>query len=307
MTSTAPLLVVRGLSKRYGAVQALRGVSFEVEPASIFGFIGPNGAGKTTAIRIMAGLARPSAGGIWLGGHDLIRNRTEAARGLRTLVEVPAFYLALSGAENLHLFARLAGAPASDVPRLLEAVGLSHAARRAVGGYSLGMRQRLGIAQALVGSPRVVVLDEPMNGLDPAAIQLVRELMFRERNERGVSFVLSSHLLYDVETLCDRVVILHRGEIVAGGPIGELLSGASSGYRLTTTNDKSAFSTLVSSMGASNPRRDPSGAICVAGDAEILPVLHHTLVQAGCPVVTIEPIRETLEGYFIEKTEGEMG
>ena len=304
---TAPLLVVRGLTKRYGRIVALDGVNFEVEPGSIFGFIGPNGAGKTTTIRILAGLARPTAGHVWLAGEDLVRERTRAARGLRTLVEVPAFYPTLSGAENLRLFGRLAQAPDGDVLRLLEAVGLAHAAKRSVGGYSLGMRQRLGIAQALVGSPRLVVLDEPMNGLDPAAIHLVRELMLRERDERGVTFMLSSHLLHDVETLCDRVTILHRGRVVAGGSIGELLAESQGGYRLTTTDDAHAFRTLATSLGTAQPEREPSGAIRVVTDQQSLGVLHGLLVEAGCPVVTIEPIRDTLESYFIDKTDGVMG
>ncbi|MCA9764651.1 MAG: ATP-binding cassette domain-containing protein, partial [Gemmatimonadetes bacterium] len=143
-----PLLSLRGLAKHYGTVRALDGVDLDVSEGAVFGFLGPNGAGKTTAIRILAGLARPTRGEVRLDGRDLLRDRTRAALGFRALVEVPAFHPGLTGLENLLVFTRLARAPASDATALLERLGLAHAAERAVGGYSLGMRQRLGIAQA---------------------------------------------------------------------------------------------------------------------------------------------------------------
>lgn len=218
------LLAIRGLEKRYGTVRALAGVDLDVAEGGVYGFLGPNGAGKTTAIRILAGLSRPTRGSVRLDGRDLLRDRTHAAEGFRALVEVPAFHPGLTGQQNLRLFTRLARAPSAQADALLEQFGLGHAARRAVGGYSLGMRQRLGIAQALVGRPRLVVLDEPMNGLDPAAIHLVREVIRQRAHDEGVTFFLSSHLLHDVETLCDEVGILHRGRIVAGGRMETLLA-----------------------------------------------------------------------------------
>ena len=224
-----PLLAVRALEKRYGVVRALDGVDMDVGEGVVHGFLGPNGAGKTTAIRILAGLARPTRGRVLLDGRDLLRDRTHAARGFRALVEVPAFHPGLTGRQNLRVFTRLARAPAAQADALLEHLGLGHAAGRAVGGYSLGMRQRLGIAQALVGRPRLVVLDEPMNGLDPAAIHLVRQLIRQRAREEGVTFLLSSHLLHDVETLCDEVAILHRGRIVAGGRMEDLLAEGGTG------------------------------------------------------------------------------
>ncbi len=301
------LLEIRGLSKRYGAVKALRGIDLHVRAGTIYGFIGPNGAGKTTTIRILAGLIRPTAGRVLLDGRDLQTERTVAAVGMGALVEVPAFYPGLSGRENLTVFARLAHAPAGDVERLLDRVGLASAAARPVGGYSLGMRQRLGIAQALVGRPRLVVLDEPMNGLDPAAIHLVRELMFEERRERGVTFFLSSHLLHDVETLCDEVGIIHKGAMVAEGRIADLLGGSVSGYGLQTADDVAALAALEAALPASHPRRAADGEIRVDGDEAVLPAVLRTLLQAGLPAQQLRPLRETLEGYFIDKTEGVMG
>ena len=302
------LLEIRGLAKHYGSIRALDGIDLSVDAGCIYGFIGPNGAGKTTTIRILAGLIRPSAGQVHLAGQNLQADRTRAAQGLRTLVEVPSFYSGLSGRENLQIFARLARADPADVARLLSAVGLTEAADRPVGGYSLGMRQRLGIAQALVGRPRLVVLDEPMNGLDPAAIHLVRELLRTEREQHGVTFLLSSHLLHDVETLCDQVGIIHRGSMVAEGALADLLADAGpAGYRIETQNDQLALRALQEACRHAKPRIAPNGGLRVDGEEALLPSVHRVLLQVGVPAITLVRVRASLEDYFIEKTQGVMG
>jgi ABC-2 type transport system ATP-binding protein len=302
-----PLLLIEGLSKRYGTVQALAGIDLSVARGTIYGFLGPNGAGKTTTIRILAGLVRPSAGTIHLNGRDLVRDRLRAARGLRTLVEVPAFYPHLTGRQNLDVHARLVCAERGDVGRLLDAVALETAADRAVGGYSLGMKQRLGIAQALVGRPELVVLDEPMNGLDPAGMREMRHLIRQERDEHGTTFLISSHLLHDVELLCDEVGILHRGEMVAEGTLSELLSQAVSGFRIETTDDDAALAALGRRLPDASPRRDPDGIVIVDGDETLLEALHTALLEARVPAITITPVRESLERYFLDRTEGVIG
>jgi ABC-2 type transport system ATP-binding protein len=301
------VLEVRGLEKRYGAVRALAGIDLTIGRGAIYGFLGPNGAGKTTLIRIVAGLVSPSAGTVRLHGLDLATQRLAAARGLRTLVEVPAFYPALSGRANLGIFARLARAPSGDVPRLLESVGLTHAADRAVGGYSLGMRQRLGIAQALVGAPDLVVLDEPMNGLDPAAMHEMRDLVRREREERGVTFLLSSHLLHDVQLLCDQVGIVHRGRMVAEGHIATLLSQAVSGFKVDTRDNVRALEALRARLPAAKPRRAEDGWLHLTGDETLAGEIHRVLLLEELPVLGMAPQRESLERYFLDKTEGVMG
>lgn len=303
---TAPVLEVRGLEKRYGRVLALAGIDLTVERGAVYGFLGPNGAGKTTLIRIVAGLVAPTAGLVRLHGLDLAHDRLRAARGLRTLVEVPAFYPALSGRQNLALLARLARAEPHEVDRLLEAVGLSHARDRAVGGYSLGMRQRLGIAQALLGQPDLVVLDEPMNGLDPAAMREMRELVRRER-ERGVTFFLSSHQLHDVQLLCDRVGIVHRGRMAAEGEIARLLGEAVSGFRLETADNVRALAVLQERLPAARPVRDEDGTLRVTGESDLAGELQRVLLAAGLPLLRLEPQRASLERYFLDKTEGVMG
>ncbi|MCC7138609.1 MAG: ABC transporter ATP-binding protein [Planctomycetes bacterium] len=302
-----PVLEVRGLTKRYGAVEALKGFDLTVGRGSIYGFIGPNGAGKTTTIRIVAGLVRPTSGEVRLHGVDLRRNRLAAARGLRTLVEVPAFYPGLSGRQNLTIFARLSGADDADVKRLLARVRLEHAQDRRVGGYSLGMRQRLGIAQALLGRPDLVVLDEPMNGLDPAGMHEMRELIREENRERGVTFFLSSHLLDDIQRLCDRIGILHKGRLVAEGRIDDLLSSAVTGFRLRCERPPDALAALARALPEAKARLDGDGTIHADGDTAVLPRLHHALLAAGHPVVELYPVRASLEAYFLDLTEGVMG
>ena len=303
-----PLLEVRSLTKQYGTVRALAGIDLTVAAGSIYGFIGPNGAGKTTTIRILAGLISPTRGTVHLGGLDLRGDRTRAAQGLRTLVEVPSFYPGLSGRENLEVFARLARAERASVDPLLASVGLAEAAARPVAGYSLGMRQRLGIAQALVGRPRLVVLDEPMNGLDPAAIHLVRRLIQTQRDEHGVTFLLSSHLLHDVETLCDDIGIIHRGAMVAEGNLSALLADAGTpGYVIETQSDEHALRALKEACPRAKPRRLDAGGVRVDGDEALLPAVHRALLQTGVPALSLQRVGADLEAYFIDKTHGVMG
>lgn len=302
-----PLLRIEGLVKRYGAVLALSGIDLSLGAGTIYGFLGPNGAGKTTTIRIVAGLVRATAGTVTLRGRDLARDRLAAAVGLRTLVEVPAFYPKLTGRENLQIHARLAGGDRAQVDRLLASVALTEAADREVGGYSLGMKQRLGIAQALVGRPVLVVLDEPMNGLDPAGMREMRRLIREERDERGVTFLISSHLLHDVELLCDEVGIIHRGTMVAAGRLGELLSQAITGFRVDTADNGRARAAVAGRLGEDATRLDEDGVLHVDGDESRLEPLHAALLEAGVPALSVEPVRESLERYFLEKTEGVIG
>ena len=301
------VLEVKGLEKRYGSFQALKGIDLKVEKGSIYGFLGPNGAGKTTTIRILAGLIRPTAGSAWLHGLDLRGGRLAAAKGLRTLVETPAFYPGLSGEKNLKVFARLAGADDADVARLLDRVRLTAAKDRAVGGYSLGMKQRLGIAQALLGKPDLVVLDEPMNGLDPSGMHEMRDLIREENRERGVTFFLSSHLLHDVELLCDRIGILHRGSLVAEGRIDDLLSASVSGFSLRCEDLVRAAAAIERAFPGTRVVKNGDETLFAKGDASILTRLHQALLDAGQPAIEIRPVRESLERYFLDLTEGEMG
>ncbi|HEX7706999.1 MAG TPA: ABC transporter ATP-binding protein, partial [Thermoanaerobaculia bacterium] len=197
------------LTKVIGPRTIVDDVSFELRPGEVFGFLGPNGAGKTTTIRMLVGLIRPTKGEVTICGYDIRRDFEAAMRCVGCIVETPDLYRFMTGRENLEHFARMLGVAATEIERVAALVNLSHRLEQRVGTYSLGMRQRLGIAQAMLGSPKVLILDEPANGLDPAGIREIRELLRRLAGERELAVFVSSHLLAEIELMCDRVAIIH--------------------------------------------------------------------------------------------------
>jgi ABC-2 type transport system ATP-binding protein len=219
-----PVIRAYDLTKRFKNVTAVNAVNFAVRSGEVFGFLGPNGAGKTTTIAMLLGLVRPTAGTAEVLGHDIRSNLSVALRRVGAIVETPAFYPYLSGIDNLRIFARILGNDAeSAIPALLEQVGLKGRGEHKVGTYSLGMRQRLGLASALLGDPELLILDEPTNGLDPSGMQEMRRFIRWLADEEGKTVFLSSHLLHEVEQVCDRVLILNRGQVIALGRVNELL------------------------------------------------------------------------------------
>lgn len=220
---SAPVVVADHLGKRFGQRQAVADVSFTLQAGEVFGFLGPNGAGKTTTIRMLVGLIRPTSGRVLVAGHDLAENREAALRLMGCIVESPDFYDFLTGRENLEHFARMIDPAAmARINEVADLVRLGERLGDKVGTYSLGMRQRLGIAQALVGAPEVLVLDEPANGLDPAGIRELRRLIRQLADERGLAVFVSSHLLGEIERMCDRIAIVHRGRALTEGSIADL-------------------------------------------------------------------------------------
>ncbi len=212
-----------GLTKCFGPVVAVDHVDLKVEEGELFGFLGPNGAGKTTTISMILGLLHPTEGRVNVLGQEVTPTNTGALRQVGAMVNTPGFLPYLSGRENLRLLARLyADVDDRRVEEVLEQVGLREAAHRKVGGYSTGMKQRLGLAAALMHRPRLLVLDEPTNGLDPIGMKEVRELL-RALADAGITIFLSSHLLHEVEQICDRVALIHKGRIVAEGEVRSLL------------------------------------------------------------------------------------
>jgi ABC-2 type transport system ATP-binding protein len=212
-------VTARGLVKRYGDIVAVDHVDLTVEPGDVFGYLGPNGAGKTTSLRMMLGLIRPSEGSVRLFGRDPLAEGAKALAGVAGFVEEPRFYPYLSGRKNLRLLADYDdGDSRTRIEAMLELVDLRDRAKDRVGGYSHGMRQRLGIAASLIRQPRLLLLDEPTTGLDPAGMRDMRELVRRLADE-GITVLLSSHLLGEVEDLCNRVAIVRKGRIVYEGAL----------------------------------------------------------------------------------------
>src|SRR5437763_3381587 len=281
---TAPIVEVERLSKRYGRVQALNHVSFSVAEGEVFGFLGPNGAGKTTTIRMLLGLQRPDSGTARIGGHDCWQDHARAARIFGATLEQPALYGFLSGRDNLRIFARTIGpVDEKQISRLLGLVGMTDRANDKVKRYSMGMRQRLALAQAMLGQPRLLILDEPTNGLDPNGIHGLR-ILLRKLAEEGMTIFFSSHLLSEVEELCDRVVVLHRGEVKAAGPLSELMNVKGFQYRIDVSDVERAIEVVQAIDGATVERGTVKDSITVVSGQSIARVINHALVSAGVGV-----------------------
>jgi ABC-2 type transport system ATP-binding protein len=306
MSSVVEPLVARGLLKRYGSLVAVDHVDLNVTTGDVFGYLGPNGAGKTTSLRMLLGLIRPSAGSIEIFGRDPLRVGVRALDGVAGFVEEPKFYPYLSGRRNLRLLADY------DEPRtrarveeVLELVELADRGDDRVGGYSHGMRQRLGIAASLLRSPRLLLLDEPTTGLDPAGMRDMRELVRRLAAD-GITVLLSSHLLTEVEELCNRVAIIRKGRIVYEGSLAELKQASGQTWRLRATDPVRARTIAlehgVRDLAAAN------GEISFAADSELVAALTVSLGQARVGITRLVEQSATLEELFLELTEpGERG
>jgi ABC-2 type transport system ATP-binding protein len=292
----------RGLVKRYGDVVALAGVDLTVERGDVYGFLGPNGAGKTTALRILLGLIRPTAGEARLFGRDPQTDLPEALDGVGGFVETPAFYSYLSGRKNLELLAAYDLDGGRDrIDALLRLVDLERRARDRVGTYSQGMRQRLGIAGALLRKPRLLILDEPTNGLDPGGMRDVRALVLRLAGE-GITILLSSHLLAEVEEVCSRVAIIRNGSIAYEGSLEGLRARAATTYRLRVT-DVARARTL---LGARSDVRDlgaDGDDITFAAEEVAVVEISRALVNGGIGIAALIPEAASLERLFFELTE----
>lgn len=231
------VLVVQDLSKKIRRREIIKDVNFQVSKGDICGFIGPNGAGKTTIIRMLTSLVKPTSGDICLNGYDVIKNRKEALKHLGAIVESPIFFSHMSGEEALMNLALLIPNQSKvkrqqKVSEVLEIVGLSERKKDRISTYSLGMKQRLGIAQALLNDPTVIILDEPANGLDPIGIVQLRELILKLNQEHNITFFISSHLLDELQKICNRLVIIKKGEIVWKGTKEDFLNLGQEGASL---------------------------------------------------------------------------
>jgi ABC-2 type transport system ATP-binding protein len=294
-----------GLTKRFGPNVAVNGVDLLVPRGSAFGYLGPNGAGKTTLIRVLLGLTHADAGTMSLLGYQVPKHRDRALARVGAIVDEPRFHAHLSGRENLELLANAREhAARGRIGPSLERVGLSHRADDRVAKYSMGMRQRLGVAACLLGDPQLLILDEPMNGLDPAGMQDMREMILSLVAE-GRTVMLSSHLLDEVERTCDAVAIVDRGNVIRQGPIAELLAGASllvqvecsEPDRARTLLERSTFGAQVQvghdGLAVTFPTGTPRDAV-----AEVA----RLLVEGGISLYRLQEDHASLESWFLEVT-----
>lgn len=293
-----PILQTENLTKRYGHRIAVDRVSLSVERGDIFGFLGQNGAGKSTVIRMALGLVRPSRGRVLLFGHDMRRHPLRALGRVGAIVESPAFYENFSGWDNLRIFASLSGGTtAKRIDETLALVDLLRRARDPVRTYSHGMRQRLGIAQALLPNPELIMLDEPTDGLDPQGIREIRLLLPRLRDELGLTIMLSSHLLQEVERICNVVAVIDQGRMLYQGAIGALLDKEKV-IKITVDPLEDAFQ-LLSRDPLLSVRRNGSQSLYVTMQNECIPRVNALLVANGIRVMELAPQRATLEEVFL--------
>ena len=293
----------RGLARRFGQIAAVDGLDLEVPRHSVYGFLGPNGAGKTTTIRLLLGLLRPDAGEVRLLGRNVQRERLAVLRRVGTLVETPSLYAHLTGAENLEVIRRLAGVARDRIAHVLEVVRLTTAAHRLVRGYSLGMKQRLGIAAALLTDPELLILDEPTNGLDPAGIGEMRALIRTLPQAHGITVFLSSHLLHEVALVATHVGIVNGGRLVFQGPLAALDARAEGEARLIVGVDRpdAARQVLAAAGWAAQPVADGRLEVDVRSPEAVAEV-NAQLVRAGISVTHLASNRPSLEALFFRLT-----
>jgi ABC-2 type transport system ATP-binding protein len=306
-TSPSPAIETRGLGKTFGSRAALESVDLVVPRGVAFGFLGANGAGKTTLIRLLLGLAEPTAGTMRVLGHELPKGRAEALARVGAIIEEPRFHPHLSGRENLRIHAAARGGDCYDrIDASLQRVGLAARADEKVKAYSLGMRQRLGVARCLLGDPELLILDEPLNGLDPAGILEMRRLI-RELVDEGRTVLLSSHLLDEVEKTCDVAAIVDQGRVVAQGTIHELVNSGTRAIDIVCHGPSEVVALLAAVPGVTRAA-DHEGAIRVTlspeapVDREIVTALLRRLLDHGIDVERVAPASASLEDRFLTMT-----
>jgi ABC-2 type transport system ATP-binding protein len=290
-------IVVSGLTKTFGQIRAVDNLSFTVEPGSVTGFLGPNGAGKTTTLRMLLGLVTPTDGAATIGGQRYVQLR-DPLRTVGAVLEAASFHPGRTARDHLRVYCTAAGLPASRADETLDLVGLTDSARRRVKGYSLGMRQRLGLAFAMIGDPGVLILDEPANGLDPEGITWLRRFL-RHLATQGRTVLVSSHLLSEVEQTVDRVVILSRGQLVKQGTISELSAGVGESVFVRSPQVEVLAKVLADNAQVVNVE---PGTVRVSGlDAA---AVGHQAFTAGVELHELRTERSDLEQIFFQLTGG---
>ena len=300
------MIELKEFTKKFGDVTAVDAVSFQVEPGSIFGLVGSNGAGKSTTLKMILGLVRPTAGEITVFGKPMNgANRLTILQQVGSLIESPSYYGHLTGEENLRVVQTLRGLPRSDVSQVLDLVRLTGQGKKQAAHYSLGMKQRLGLAAALLGFPKLLILDEPINGLDPAGIQEMRELIRSLPRRFGMTVVVSSHLLGEIDQMADQVGIIRSGELVFQDSLAALHQRSEPHLALKTTDNQKAGD-LLTRQGLPWQAEGESLLLPPLPDERVAQ-LCQTLVTNHCGLLRLEERQKSLEDIFLALTGGKEG
>ncbi len=303
MNTREPVIEVNGLRKSYKGIKAVNGIDFKVFRGDVFGFLGPNGAGKSTTIRMLLSLIRPTSGTIRVFGKALEQEREFILRRTGAIVEKPDLYNYMSAYQNLRVLGTMTGKKISRdrIMEVLEMVGLSDRAHDKIKTYSHGMKQRVGLAQAIIHDPELIILDEPTTGLDPIGMVAIRELILKLSREFHKTILLSSHILNEVELVANRMVILNRGEVVVEGEVDSLLNSGDLKVSIEVTDPEKARS-IIGQSGFSQYLLAGSGkTLHLHMRKENLPGLNRLLIENGADVISIIPVR-SLEAYFLSLT-----
>ncbi|WP_379158175.1 ABC transporter ATP-binding protein [Paenibacillus sp. sgz5001063] len=290
------------LLKEYRGRAAVEHLNLNIGKGEIYGFLGPNGAGKTTTIRMLLGLIKPTSGSIRIFGQDLKRNKLQILRKVGSLVESPSYYGHLSALDNLEAIRRILDVPKSRIGEVLDIVSLKGEEKRPVKGFSLGMKQRLGIAAALLGSPELLILDEPTNGLDPSGIQEIRSLIKRLPEEEGITVLVSSHLLSEIEQMAGTVGIIRSGRMIYQDTIAHLQQQAAGDLRLAVSEPEEAL-ILAGRRGYEGTLLEGRITLPRMSDARVA-LLIKELVENGHAIYRVEEHRQSLEEFFLQIVEG---
>ena len=294
------------VTKTFGKKTAVDNVSFDLFPGEVFGFLGPNGAGKTTIIKMIMGFFRPNEGTIIINGFNRRTHYEAAMSSIGGIVENPEMYNTLSARLNLQMYARLHdGVTKERIDEVLELVGLSDRADEPIKKYSLGMKQRIGLAQALLHKPKVLILDEPTNGLDPAGIHLLRDILTHCAHEEGVAVMVSSHLLSEIQLMCDRIGIINHGKLLQICSIDDFVNQAQSAsvYRIKTSNPAKAKEILSAKYNNKNTNKNDD-TLDIEIEEEQINECVRTLVASGSDILGVQKLESSLEEAFLEITGG---
>lgn len=298
------IVETKGLAKNFKDFKAVKGIDLKVKKGTIYGFLGPNGAGKSTTIRMLLGLIKPSAGSVKVLGKNIENEREEILKNVGALVESPSYYAHLTAYENLEITRRILRLDKSAIDKVLGFVKLSEVKNKKVSEFSLGMKQRLGIAQALMGDPELIILDEPTNGLDPSGIHEMRDLIKSLPKERGTTVIVSSHILSEIELMADEVGIINKGELLYQGTIEDLRRNNSSKILVQVSNESEAIN-LLAKRGY-KVKKD-NDKLWVKGEGLTTVRLCKELVLSGYDVSYLSEEEKSLEDIFLSLTvEGEV-